>query len=100
VPQQESAPNLPPSALSDSEIGRLWAKHFATHRDNPDSCQICFGICAIIEADAARLNTPIRSERIDEVLKTVAIRREKFDQVKAEKTQVDAQGLLYPKPRA
>ena len=90
---------MPSRALSDSEIGHLWAKHFARHRDNPDSCQICFGICAIIEADAARLNAPTRSERIDEVLKTVAIRREEFDQVKAEKVQVDARGLLYPKPQ-
>jgi len=95
---QESAKNLPPRALSDSEIGRLWAKHFPQWRDNRDSCQICFGICAIIEFEAALRNGPTHIARVNDALQAAGIRPQEFDEVKAEKVKVDARGLLYPKP--
>jgi hypothetical protein len=35
---------------------------------------------------------------VNDALQATGIRREEFDEVKAEKVKVDARGLLYPKP--
>ena len=81
----------PRTALSDAEIGGLWAKHFPKWRENQDSCQICFGICAIIEFEVAFRDGMTHAARVNDVLEAAGIRRENFDEIKSEKTRIDSQ---------
>jgi hypothetical protein len=77
----------PPSrkaALTNDELGRLWLKHFPMRHLDPDSCQVCYGIVAIIKfkADLDRRGT--YADSIQRMLDGTGILEEEFAQVKAE----------------